>query len=47
MRQYLGQLRQELAARLPVRIYENDKPSKWWMSFSKRKFMNLNGISGL
>ncbi|KAF9177543.1 subunit of the Arp2/3 complex [Haplosporangium sp. Z 767] len=40
LRQYLSQLRQEMAVRLPNRIYENDKPGKWWMCFQKRKFMN-------
>ncbi|KAF9559926.1 subunit of the Arp2/3 complex [Mortierella antarctica] len=40
LRQYLTQLRQEMAVRLPNRIYENDKPGKWWMCFQKRKFMN-------
>ncbi|KAG0045303.1 subunit of the Arp2/3 complex [Gryganskiella cystojenkinii] len=40
LRQYLSQLRQEMAIRLPNRIYENDKPGKWWMCFQKRKFMN-------
>jgi actin related protein 2/3 complex subunit 3 len=41
LRQYLMQVRQELAARLLARIYEEgaDKPSKWWLSFTKRKFM--------
>ncbi|KAF9433174.1 subunit of the Arp2/3 complex [Entomortierella beljakovae] len=40
LRQYLSQLRQEMAIRLPNRIYENDRPGKWWMCFQKRKFMN-------
>ncbi|KAI8917374.1 actin-related protein 2/3 complex subunit 3 [Entophlyctis helioformis] len=44
LRQYLLQLRQEVSVRLAVRIYEEDRPSKWWMCFSKRKFMNLPGI---
>ncbi|QSZ34563.1 hypothetical protein DSL72_006157 [Monilinia vaccinii-corymbosi] len=41
IRQYLGQVRQELASRLLARIYdtEDGKPSKWWLSFTKRKFM--------
>ncbi|KAF7872284.1 hypothetical protein EAF04_003208 [Stromatinia cepivora] len=41
LRQYLGQVRQELASRLLARIYdtEDGKPSKWWLSFTKRKFM--------
>lgn len=42
MRQYIQQLRQELVARLVEQIYVNGKPSKWWMCFSKRKFMNLS-----
>ncbi|KAK3809552.1 MAG: actin-related protein 2/3 complex subunit 3 [Benniella sp.] len=40
LRQYISQLRQEMAVRLPNRIYENDRPGKWWMCFHKRKFMN-------
>ncbi|KAK9711338.1 subunit of the Arp2/3 complex [Basidiobolus ranarum] len=40
LRQYLTQLRQELATRLLERIYGNENvPSKWWMCFLKRKFM--------
>ncbi|KAI1275891.1 ARP2/3 complex ARPC3 subunit [Xylaria sp. FL0933] len=42
LRQYLSQVRQELAARLLARVYEDGgdgKPSKWWLSFTKRKFM--------
>jgi len=42
LRQYLSQVRQELASRLLARIYEeggDGKPSKWWLSFTKRKFM--------
>lgn len=39
---YMAQVRQELATRLLARVYEEDetKPSKWWLSFTKRKFMN-------
>jgi len=42
LRQYLTQVRQELAARLTERLYADGtgKPSKWWMSFQKRRFMN-------
>ena len=43
LRQYLSQVRQELATRLLARVYEeggDGKPSKWWMSFQKRRFMN-------
>ncbi|RDW88061.1 actin-related protein 2 complex subunit 3 [Coleophoma cylindrospora] len=42
LRQYLAQVRQELALRLLARIYDDgqaEKPSKWWLSFTKRKFM--------
>jgi len=42
LRQYLRQVREELAARLLARVYEeggDGKPSKWWLSFTKRKFM--------
>ncbi|KAI0874802.1 ARP2/3 complex ARPC3 subunit [Hypoxylon argillaceum] len=42
LRQYLSQVRQELATRLLARVYEGSeegKPSKWWLSFTKRKFM--------
>ncbi|TPX38113.1 hypothetical protein SmJEL517_g00109 [Synchytrium microbalum] len=46
MRQYLSQLRQEVANRLPQRVYDGDKPSKWWMCFAKRKFMNIGSITG-
>ncbi|KAJ1557118.1 subunit of the Arp2/3 complex, partial [Nowakowskiella sp. JEL0078] len=47
MRQYLSQLRQELSNRLLAKIYDGDKPSKWWMSFAKRKFMNIASVSGV
>lgn len=42
LRQYLTQVRQELAARLVEILYADGtgKPSKWWMSFQKRRFMN-------
>ncbi|CAK5262818.1 unnamed protein product [Mycena citricolor] len=42
LRQYLVQVRQELASRLVERLYADGtgKPSKWWMSFQKRRFMN-------
>ncbi|KAK3388662.1 ARP2/3 complex 21 kDa subunit [Sordaria brevicollis] len=42
LRQYMSQVRQELAQRLLARVYDDeteDKPSKWWLSFTKRKFM--------
>ncbi|TBU33138.1 ARP2/3 complex 21 kDa subunit [Dichomitus squalens] len=42
LRGYLTQARQELAARLVEKLYADGtgKPSKWWMSFQKRRFMN-------
>ena len=41
LRQYMSQVRQELAVRLLARVYQDDEttPSKWWLSFVKRKFM--------
>ncbi|MCJ1313216.1 subunit of the Arp2/3 complex [Agyrium rufum] len=41
LRQYLSQVRQELALRLLQRVYVDNPgvPSKWWLSFTKRKFM--------
>ncbi|PNS15607.1 hypothetical protein CAC42_866 [Sphaceloma murrayae] len=40
LRQYLGQMRQELGMRLLNRVYGADSvPSKFWLSFQKRKFM--------
>ncbi|GME22948.1 Arp2 3 complex subunit protein [Neofusicoccum parvum] len=41
LRQYLSQMRQEIAVRLLNRVYhESEAPSKYWLSFTKRKFMN-------
>lgn len=41
LRQYIMQMRQELATRLLNRVYadETGVPSKWWLSYTKRKFM--------
>ncbi|EEH46303.2 uncharacterized protein PADG_02401 [Paracoccidioides brasiliensis Pb18] len=40
LRQYISQVRQELAIRLHARLYpEGVGPSKWWLAFAKRKFM--------
>ncbi|KAI4702773.1 hypothetical protein J4E89_010307 [Alternaria sp. Ai002NY15] len=41
LRQYIMQMRQELATRLLNRVYadETNTPSKWWLSYTKRKFM--------
>jgi len=41
LRNYIMQMRQELAQRLLNRVYsDGNVPSKWWLSFTKRKFMN-------
>ncbi|KAH0612615.1 uncharacterized protein H6S33_008995 [Morchella sextelata] len=42
LRGYISQMRQELVIRLLSRIYADGtgKPSKWWLSFTKRRFMN-------
>ncbi|KAI5481161.1 putative Arp2/3 complex subunit Arc18 [Pseudohyphozyma bogoriensis] len=42
LRQYLTHARSETVARLLEKVYDPEfqgKPSKWWMSFQKRKFM--------
>ncbi|XP_048752504.1 actin-related protein 2/3 complex subunit 3-like [Ostrea edulis] len=40
MRNYLLQIRQETGIRMVEKVFEqDDKPSKWWLCFSKRKFM--------
>uniref|UniRef100_A0A8C7XEY9 Actin-related protein 2/3 complex subunit 3 n=1 Tax=Oryzias sinensis TaxID=183150 RepID=A0A8C7XEY9_9TELE len=42
MRAYLQQIRQETGLRLCDRVFDpqTDKPSKWWVCFVKRQFMN-------
>ncbi|EGC30776.1 hypothetical protein DICPUDRAFT_58101 [Dictyostelium purpureum] len=42
LRQYFTQLRIEIGVRLTQRVYAVDpaRPNKWWMCFSKRKFLN-------
>ncbi|KAK8199660.1 actin-related protein 2/3 complex subunit 3 [Phyllosticta capitalensis] len=41
LRQYISQMRQEIAVRLLNRVYSEEAvPSKFWLSFTKRKFMN-------
>ncbi|EDV22476.1 uncharacterized protein TRIADDRAFT_28737, partial [Trichoplax adhaerens] len=42
MRLYFTQLRQELGVRLLEKVYcePDGKPSKWWMCFSRKKFMD-------
>lgn len=41
-RAYLIQIRQETGARMVEKVMDpaTDKPSKWWMCFVKRKFMD-------
>lgn len=46
LRAYLTQLRQETGQRVCDRVYGDDgKPSKWWLCFSKKKFMDKS-LSG-
>lgn len=47
MRGYLNQIRQETGQRLVERVFdkETNKPSKWWICFAKRKFMDIS-LSG-
>lgn len=42
MKQYFLQIRQEVGVRVVDRVFDpaTDKPSKWWMCFVKRKFMD-------
>lgn len=44
LRSYLQQFRQELADRLLKKIYKDDpnSPSKFWLAFTRRRFMNMN-----
>ncbi|KAJ5688826.1 hypothetical protein N7462_003218 [Penicillium macrosclerotiorum] len=40
LRAYISQVRQEVAVRLHARLYPGGEgPSKFWLSFTKRKFM--------
>mmetsp|Transcript_79096 Transcript_79096/g.191582 ORF Transcript_79096/g.191582 Transcript_79096/m.191582 type:complete len:189 (+) Transcript_79096:168-734(+) len=39
-RSYFKQIRETLVSRLADRIYADGAPNKFWMAFSKRKFMN-------
>ncbi|CAH0713869.1 unnamed protein product, partial [Brenthis ino] len=47
MRQYLQQLRHETGTRVCEKVFatEDGKPSKWWLCFAKRKFMDKS-LSG-
>lgn len=42
LRQYLTQIRQETGNRLIEKVFitPDGKPSKWWMCFAKKKFMD-------
>ncbi|SNX82733.1 probable ARC18 - subunit of the Arp2/3 complex [Melanopsichium pennsylvanicum] len=39
LRSYLTQLRQETVARLVEKVFVDGTPSKWWLAFTKRRFM--------
>uniref|UniRef100_H8ZWP5 Actin-related protein 2/3 complex subunit 3 n=1 Tax=Collodictyon triciliatum TaxID=190325 RepID=H8ZWP5_9EUKA len=41
-RQYYTQLRLEVGLRMVALVFKDDQPNKWWMCFSKRKFLNKN-----
>ncbi|RWS25116.1 actin-related protein 2/3 complex subunit 3-like protein [Leptotrombidium deliense] len=47
LRQYLTQLRQECGLRVVERVFDKEtgKPSKWWLCFAKRRFMDIS-LSG-
>ncbi|XP_026473863.1 actin-related protein 2/3 complex subunit 3 [Ctenocephalides felis] len=47
MKQYLQQIRQETGARICEKVFatEDGKPSKWWLCFGKKKFMDKS-LSG-
>ena len=47
MRQYLQQIRQETGVRVCEKVFgsEDGKPSKWWLCFAKKKFMDKS-LSG-
>lgn len=42
MRQYLQQIRQETSVRVANKVFPtaDSKPSKWWLCFAKKKFMD-------
>lgn len=48
LRQYFSQLRAETSLRLIEKLYGSDKlPNKWWLCFSRRKFMNITSAGTL
>ena len=40
IRSYFSQCRQELAERLVALCFPDGTPNKWWLGYSKRKFLN-------
>jgi actin related protein 2/3 complex subunit 3 len=45
-RQYYRQLREETGNRVVELAYNQDgSPNKWWLQFSKRKFMNIDSTN--
>jgi len=47
LRQYIQQMRQEIGIRVVDKVYNggDGKPSKWWLCFAKKKFMDKS-LSG-
>ncbi|ENN82527.1 hypothetical protein HUJ04_006035 [Dendroctonus ponderosae] len=46
MKAYLTQVRQEVGLRVCEKVFgDNGKPSKWWLCFAKKKFMDKS-LSG-
>ena len=45
LRNYILQLRQEIGQRLAEKVYTAEGPSKWWLCFTKRRFMDKS-LSG-
>lgn len=46
LRNYFTQLRQETGLRVCEKVFGKDgKPSKWWLCFAKKKFMDKS-LSG-
>ncbi|KAJ6251388.1 arp2/3 complex 21 kd subunit [Anaeramoeba flamelloides] len=42
LKQYLTQLREEIGTRLTERVYRSGRADKWWIVFTKRKFLNMS-----
>ena len=45
LRNYILQMRQEVGQRLAEKVYTPEGPSKWWLCFTKRRFMDKS-LSG-